>query len=280
MFFTFSKLFWMIVSPLNFIALILLLGITLYAFKYRVMARYTIGAGLIIFLVLAVLPIGPLLLHHLEQRYDRPALAQLPDDIDGIIVLGGFLKQHESHARDYLIFNSSASRFTEFLKLAQHYPDARHVISGGDGSLLQNNPSPDRLLKDYLGDIGFAPEKFTFENRSRNTFENFKYSHEKMQPGSEEKWILITSAFHMPRSLTIFCSNGWPVIPYPGAHYTPHDPSFIAFPPDVLSNYYHLDIALKEWIGIVAYRLFGKTKILLAPPSNGDTDYASPVTCS
>jgi len=116
--------------------------------------------------------------------------------------------------------------------------------------------------------LGVAPERLVLENRARNTYENARYSREVAAPDAGESWILVTSAFHMPRAVGCFRAVGWNVIPYPVAHMTTgrdHDPPPLGFNPQAGLRW--LGLGLHEWLGLVAYRLAGRTDTLFPRPA-------------
>lgn len=278
MFFSFSKIFWIIAQPLNFLAGLSFIALLLYFMLYKKAAMYLMLFVSIIFVLIGATPIAGLSLQKLENWYPRPHHTQLPDKIDGIIVLGGMLDAQTSASRDYPIYNANANRFIDFLILHKKYPDAKAVITGGQGALFQADTTPNSFLRQTLQNLGYSPDEFIFEDMSKNTYENMVESKNLIKPKQGESWILVTSAFHMPRAVAVFCSNGWPVIPYPAGHHTSKRKSG-SLSLGVLDQFYKLHIALREGIGIVAYRLFDKTFITFPPKNKKDSSHVSAISC-
>jgi uncharacterized SAM-binding protein YcdF (DUF218 family) len=83
-----------------------------------------------------------------------------------------------------------------------------------------------------------------------------------VKPKAGEVWLLITTAWHMPRSIGLFCQTGWPMLPYPVDHYTVPDRGFV-LEWDFAKNLNDLDMAAKEWLGLLAYYAAGKTPEIL-----------------
>lgn len=221
------------------------------------MGRVMLTSGIFLLLVLGVFPTGINLLTYWENR--APLLTDLPKKVDGIIVLGGSVSVRISELRGQVQLNENAPRISEMLVLAKKYPRAKIIFSGGDGNLFHISSSESAELKNLLKNMGFDTSRIIFEDKSRNTFENMEYSRELVKPKTGEKWILVTSAFHMPRSVAIFNSNGWKVIPYPAGYLT--EGNYRYWPTlDVLGNIYKLQVAVKEIVGIMAYRLTGRIK--------------------
>lgn len=254
MFFTASKLLWIIVSPLTLITL--LIGVGAIARKYKA-GRIGMGAGISLLMILGFLPIGHNMMVYLENKY--PPMQDFPAKVDGILVLGGSINLKTSIARHQVQLNENAPRITEMLYLSKLYPDAKLVFTGGDGNLLKSSSNESIELYSLLKDIGFSPSRIIFEGESRNTFENMQFSKKLINPQPEEVWILVTSAFHMPRSMAIFDTNGWKVVAYPAGYLT--NGQYRLTPDlDVLGNMYKFQVAAKEFVGIMAYTLTGRIK--------------------
>lgn len=258
MFFVISKIVWALISPLNLILLLLLAGAGLSFFCRR--AGITL-AGLSIFLLffIGIAPMGSNLLASLENSYASPS--GLPKEISGIIILGGTFDAELTAARNSLAVNDSMERVMEGLRLARRYPLAITVFSGGEGRMfLQGRPETREIMR-WLGRAGYNPDDFLFEDKSRNTWENVAFTRDMLNPGAQEVWIVVTSAYHMPRAMKVFRLLDWPgtIIPWPVDYRT--DGKMRWFPDrfDVAGNFYKTDLAIHEFAGIFAYELRGKT---------------------
>lgn len=109
-------------------------------------------------------------------------------------------------------------------------------------------------------------DRLILEERSRNTRENARFSAELANPKPGERWLLVTSAWHMPRAVGCFRRAGFPVTAYPVDYRTagPRDATrFNTFASDGLLEF---DLAVKEWIGLVAYKLAGYTDAWMPGP--------------
>jgi uncharacterized SAM-binding protein YcdF (DUF218 family) len=108
-----------------------------------------------------------------------------------------------------------------------------------------------------MTDIGVPVERVTFEDKSRTTFENAAAATELMKPKPDENWLLVTSAYHMPRAMACFRKDGWRVFAAPTDYLTP---GFFLFKPEfkLAEHLIQMQIALHEYIGLVAYNLMGK----------------------
>jgi uncharacterized SAM-binding protein YcdF (DUF218 family) len=139
----------------------------------------------------------------------------------------------------------------------RQYPKAKHVFTGGSGSLRQQQHKHSLVAKKMLQEQGLDSSKVIFEEQSRNTYENAKLSYAMVKPEPGENWILITTAWHMPRAIGVFNNTGWPVIAYPVDHYTNPD-QLLRLNFSFSGNLSTLNIAIKEWVGLAAYWLTGK----------------------
>ncbi len=202
-------------------------------------------------------PVGQWLVRPLESFTSLPSSDTAPD---GIIVLGGaWLTDQVAYWRQWEL-NQAAERELAFMVLARRYPDAKLVFTGGSGKLLSPDLSEASIARQLYQDMGLNLDRITFENRSRNTHENGVYSRELMQPNPSETWWLITSAYHMPRSLGVFCQLGWSVEPYPVDHFS----AGLSWVPkwSLSDHLWELDRVTQEWIGLLVYRLTGKTSAM------------------
>lgn len=211
-------------------------------------------------LAIGLFPVNEWLLFPLENRF--PANPLLPNRVDGIIVLSGSERLGYSSAWGQPELNNGAERDLAFLVLARRFPDAKLAFSGGSGSMVYQRYKAATVAEALFEQHGLARSRVIFEPDSRNTYENVVNSKVLLKPTRGEKWLLITSAFHMPRSVGLFCKAGWPVLPYPVDHNTWRG-NLLRIDYDPGTHLAELEIAIHEWIGLVAYYLTGKTSSLL-----------------
>lgn len=262
MFFIVSKIFWFLASPLHFS--LICLGVGLAA-----ASRWSFGMALAIFgaALLALMsfsPLGSLLLRPLEDRFPRQSEIRTPPK--GIIVLGGALDERISRARGQVALNDAAERLTEAAALARLFPDAVLVFSGGSGSLLDGSIKEAEAAHKFWSQLGVPERQMVFENSSRNTYENAVFTQKLVRPRDDENWLLITSAFHMPRSMGIFRALGMNPTAYPVDYRTFGNLDDLRPLADGSLAIRNVEIALREWFGLVAYRLDGKTNALFPAP--------------
>ncbi|MDV7141422.1 YdcF family protein [Tropicimonas sp. TH_r6] len=261
LFFVLSKLVWAVLRPETWIPLGLLV-IAILVRRKALTAAYRCTLALLVFvLAIGTFPIGSLLLTRLEKAHaPNPTLER----VDGIIVLGG-AEWISLHGQPQ--FNSGAERFTEAMALAIRYPDAKVVFTGGSGLLRDLGTVPGHSADTaelFFRGQGLEPERLLLESASRNTAENAARSLELVSPGSDERWILVTSAMHMPRAMRSFERAGWSgLVAWPVDYRGLSDEGDgwswrenIAW--NFAENLDHLNIATKEYVGALAYDLTGR----------------------
>ncbi|HYH37824.1 MAG TPA: YdcF family protein [Azospirillum sp.] len=263
--FILSKVLWGLVQPGNALVLLLAFG-TALLFSRRESRRRTgrriVAAAALGFLVLTTLPVGTWAIRPLEERFSKPVL---PKHADGIIVLGGALNPPVAAERGEPSLNDAAERILATAELGLRYPNARVVFTGGSGSLFGGRYREGEVMRGALDQVGFDTGRVLFENESRNTWENALLSRDLVEPKPGETWILITSGWHMPRSVGIFRRVGWDVLPYPVDYRSRPGPRpYVIFELD--GNLDKLSWAVREWIGLVAYRLMDRTDALFPAP--------------
>ena len=260
LFFYASKIIWALLSPATLIYLLLMLGIALVYCRKIDLAKILLGAAAVLLTLIAILPLGLWLASPLENRF--PANPQLPDNIDGIILLGGAIDPLKSYIWNQPEFGDAADRYIAFIELAKNYPDAELIFTGGAGSLLDQEYKEADVALYFLESMGIERSRLEMERDSRNTYENAVNSKALVKPRPGENWILVTSATHMPRSMGVFCQQDWAVIPYPVDHATsPGRQMRLSF--NLAENLAALNYHAREWAGLLAYFVSGKTSAFL-----------------
>jgi uncharacterized SAM-binding protein YcdF (DUF218 family) len=194
----------------------------------------TVACGL---LIGTFTPIGLVLTMPLEYRFPfSPPDPQASPD--GIILLGG----------------GGIGGIDAMSTLSKDYPKAQLIVTG------LTDPYDEYLLMIFAR-LGGDPARIYRESRPRTTSEDALYAAALLKPKPSERWLLVTSALHMPRAVGCFRTAGFHVEPYPVEFRTDQAHPFTTFAPgsEALNR---LDMAAKEWIGLVAYRLTGKTDAL------------------
>jgi len=264
-FFIASKIIWALISPDGIIVLLGLSAWLALRFGWLRLSRRLLSCCALLLLIIGFLPVGEWLISPLEHRF--ASNAALPAQVDGIIVLGGAISPSKSEAWQQVELNSSADRLTNFLYLANLYPSAQLVFTGGNGTVGDQEFKEAAMARVLFSQLGLAEAAIIYESESRNTFENVRNTKALVNPGPDETWLLVTSAFHMPRSVAVFCQQNWRVHPYPVDHYSMPDNLFriqFAF----AANLNLLTQATREWVGLAAYRISGKTNQFLPSDQN------------
>jgi uncharacterized SAM-binding protein YcdF (DUF218 family) len=214
-----------------------------------------------------VLPLGNWMVMPLEQRFAQAADPADGGTITGIIMLGGFEDGWVSKGRGGVSLNEAAERLTEGARLALKHPQAKVVFTGGVGGLLSGGTDAAGPVGQLLQDWGIAADRIVLEGKSRNTHENAMFTRDLVQPKPGERWVLVTSAYHMPRAMGVFRHAGFPVVPYPTDYRTHSSVDGLRLFERVGAGLERTDLAFKEWVGLAAYRLTGRTDELFPGPN-------------
>lgn len=262
MFFVLSKVVWFVFSPVNFVILLTGLSALLAFTRFARPARWL---GLFAVVMLALMAFSPLpraVIRPLEDRFPQQDAAKGP--VTGIVVLGGAV----GLARGDVVLNASASRMTKAVELARLHPQAKIVFTGGAANLISEATTTEADgAKRLMEGLGLEPGRLILEDKSRNTLENAVFTRRLVAPQPGERWLLVTSAWHMPRAMGVFRKAGFAVEAFPVDYWSQGKPA------DFIRPYSRapraLDIAdnsFKEWVGLVAYRLAGYTDTLFPGP--------------
>ena len=263
MFYLLSKLFWLLLQPTVACQLMIAAGLAGWP-RFRPWGRRLAITGLALLALLSVSPLGNILIYPLEQRFAGVAKPEATASFAGIIMLGGFEDATVSRQRHALTVSDSAERLFEGLLLARRLPSAKVIFTGGSADPAELGGS--QAVGQYLLDSGVTPDRIVLESKSRSTYENALLLKAILQPKPGDRYVLVTSAFHMPRSVGVFRAVGFDVLPDPVDYRTAGIESLWApytFPVDGLRN---AEYAIKEWVGLLAYRLSGRTKELWPGP--------------
>lgn len=255
--FLISKIVGALFAPATLLALVLFAALLWQTRRPRLVRGLLVVAFTFV-VALSLAPVGHWLLWPLETRFPAPTSAQLAH-VDGIIVLGGAVNAYESTLVGQPDLNDAAERMTSFVALARRYPDAKLVWSGGSGYAWgrSHGVSESVPAQALFESLGLPAARVIYERESRNTWENAVYSKAHAQPKPGETWLLVTSAWHMPRSVGIFRQVGWTVVPYP-VDYLGADPgAWGKF--EAARELANASLAANEWLGLASYHLLGRT---------------------
>lgn len=257
LFFIASKLIGALLRPDTWIVLALAVIVLALVMNRRRLALWAGGVSLGLLVALAILPLGDLLLQPIERTY--PAHPPL-DRVDGIIVLGGGENARASAYWSQMQLNEGGERYTAALALARRFPEARLLFTGGSGALRDlagAETSEANMAGRFFLDQGVSPGRLLLEGQSRNTAENARLSLALAAPKPGETWVLVTSAFHMPRALRSFEAAGWTgLVAWPVDYRTSAFADGIGW--NLTRNLLVLNTAIREQVGQIAYRLLGR----------------------
>ncbi|HEY9017133.1 YdcF family protein [Thiomicrospira sp.] len=261
-FFVLSKLGWMILSPGNLLIISFILGTALVYFKVYSVAKWILIPTAFVSALVLAYPVGDWLIQPLEKRFAKPYL--MPEKVDGIIILGGGEDLKRSLSWGVAELGLGGDRYVATKYLADLYPDVPVIFTGGSGSIyLQDSGREASISADLFQQMGLDSQRLILESNSRNTFENFGNIQPITRPGGQ--YLLVTSAFHMPRSVGIARQFGLDVIPYPVDYRSNHaDYRHVDF--DLFDHLKTLESGWREWIGLSVYYWTGKTSAWFPAP--------------
>ena len=209
-----------------------------------------------------LIPLGPWGLTFLENRF--PKTIHIEDDVVGAILLGGSFDRPVSAARGMLSYTPAAGRFNAFVDLAKNNPHLKLVFTGG-GAPVHGAESEARIAQKLFQAMGLDPSTILFEEASRDTVQNARLSYDLVKPKVGEKWLLVTSALHMPRAVGLFESAGWSIVPYPVDYHTTGVHSYL---PNLswVKAFYSWHYAAREFVAMTNNYLNGHSHVWIPKP--------------
>lgn len=256
-----GKLAFLLLRPSNLLLVLALAGVAGVAIRRRWGVRLMIVAVLLM-TACTLLPVGLWLSMPLEDRFHGPGgdLGR----VDGIVVLGGGVDGMLSRARGQPSFRESMERFAAIPELARRFPAARIVFTGGTPwTAGADGWTEARVVGQFLAAQGLPEGRVALEDRARSTRENAQFALPLADPRPGERWLLVTSAMHMPRSVGVFRRAGWPELtPWPVDYRTTGSWAEVSGS-SLAGRLSELDDAAYEWYGLAYYWLLGYTDALL-----------------
>jgi uncharacterized SAM-binding protein YcdF (DUF218 family) len=264
MFFILSKIIGFFALPSDIAATFAALGVVLLFTRFKRIGRALAAIGVVLLIVAGLTPLGNALILPLEQRF--PPWDASHGAPNGLIVLGGAIGPEVSAARGTPALNEAAERITTAVALARRYPAARIIYSSGNASLVLAGGIEADYAADLFESLGIPRGRIELERRSRNTIENAEFSKAIAAPKPGERWLLVTSAYHMPRAIGAFRRVGFAVEACPVDWRTRGPIDLAVFFESVSAGLARTDTAIHEWIGLAAYRLTGRSSDLFPAP--------------
>lgn len=264
MFFALSKTLGIVLLPTNLLIGTGFLGALLLATRFARLGRGLLIASIALLALCGFSPLGNWLLYPLESRF--PPWDAARGAPDGIVVLGGSIEPDISIAHGVAVVRASADRLIAAAALARRYPTARIVFTGGSGNLLSNDAREADYAAELFESLGIPRSRLTMERRARNTQENAEFAKALAAPKGGERWLLLTSAYHMPRAVGLFRKAGFAVEPYPVDWRVAGAADLLTLRVLAVDGLGRVDTGSREWMGLAAYWLSGKTSEFFPGP--------------
>ena len=266
MFYALSKILWFLLQPSSLIAAAVVLGALLTFTAWRRTARGLLLGAAMALLVGGLMPVGDVLLRPLEDRFPRAELERDPGRFAGVIVLGGAEDNRAMGRRELAALNEAAERYTEGVALSRRLPAVRLVFTGGSGAILRDEPPEAAAAGRLFEALGVPVERIVLESQSRDTWENALFTHRLLQPKPGERWLLVTSAWHMPRAVGCFRKAGFEVEAWPVDYRTPDRFALSRLHASIPEGLRRIDFVTREYAGLVGYYLGGRSSALFPGP--------------
>jgi uncharacterized SAM-binding protein YcdF (DUF218 family) len=239
-----SKVLAPLLDPGNVLAVAILCVLIFCAVSGSKLGRMIAAVSAVILVLVTLLPIGKWSLAPLENRFAPPRL--IPARIDGLLLLGGGESPALHAVRGTAAVVESEGRYVAARTLMERYPGARLVFSGTEAS----------VAKPLVSQLGIDRRRTFFEEKARSTWENLVFAQIMVEPKPAEVWLLVAHAYQMPRAIGVARKLGWQLVPWPVDYYTGDTPGIgLQF----TDNLYKLGFSGHEWLGLVAYRILGRT---------------------
>jgi uncharacterized SAM-binding protein YcdF (DUF218 family) len=264
LFFVLSKTLGQMLLPTNFLIGAGVLGAILLATRFASLGRKLMVASVVLFAICGFSPLGNWVLYSLESRF--PPWDATRGAPDGIVVLGGSIDPDLSIAHGVPVVRAAADRMIAAVALARRYPKARVIFTGGSSNLISNDAREADYVAQVFESLGIPRERLEIDRRARNTQENAEFAKAIAAQKNGERWLLVTSAYHMPRSVGLFRKVGFAVEPYPVDWRVGGRADLLKFWTFSVEGLGSVDVAIREWIGLVAYWISGKTSEFFPGP--------------
>jgi uncharacterized SAM-binding protein YcdF (DUF218 family) len=264
LFFILSKTIGVLLLPTNALIGLGLFGVILLATRFAPLGRKLLVVSVVLLAICGFSPLGYAVVYPLESRF--PPWDATRGAPDGIIILGGPIDTDVSAAHNAPVTRYGTDRLIAGAALAARYPNTKIVFTGGSANLMSNDAKEADYAAEILTSLGIPKSRLIMERLSRNTYENAEFSKALVAPKAGERWLLVTSAYHMPRSVGLFRKAGFTIEPYPVDWRVSGRADLLTFTNIFSEGLSRTDTGFREWIGLVAYRLAGRTDALLPGP--------------
>ena len=264
MFLATSKIAWLFIDPPTFLLFLACYGLLAWRAGRRWMGRALLAVPVLLLAAMSFLPMGEMLMAGLENRF--PPYADDGAGVNGLIVLGGAIDPALYIAHPGSGLSGAVARITEAARLARQYPRARVIFSGGGDLTAGAQPTEGHIARDLFAALGVGEDRLEIETASRNTYDNAVMSRAMAGPRAGERWLMLTSAFHMPRAMGAFRAANFDVRPYPVDYRVAPGEVSARFLPGAVKGLTFTSIATHEFLGMIAYRLTGRSAAFYPSP--------------
>ena len=249
-----TELAWVLLQPSTVLVALAALALVATWLRWQAVAATLLTAFLLVVAAVLLLPVGEWLGAPLETRVPT---APLPERVDGIVVLGGAVEWRVTRERGRLSLNAAGERIAAAAALAQRYPGAHLIVTGSFADAFAHDLRATPTDASLFFGPHFAGRAITYLGEARSTYEDALLALGAADPRQGETWLLVTSAWHMPRAHGTFRALGWTLTPYPVDHRTTGELR-IAPNWDVAGTLADLDRVVREWGALAVYRRSGR----------------------
>lgn len=264
MFYYVSKIVWFFLTPSNALVTLAIVGLVLMQTRWTILGWRLTASAVAGLLIAGLSPLGNALILPLEERF--PSYVDDGTPVAGVVVIGGTFDTEATNVHGQMALNETGERLVALGELARRYPDAKVIYAGGGSEFTPDMTPEATLVENTIGQLGLPPERIIYERKSLNTFENAVFAKAIAAPKPGERWLIVTSAFHMPRTMGVFRAAGFEIVPYAVDYRTAGANSLLRPFAFVGEGLRRTDIAAKEWIGLGAYYVSGRTADLFPGP--------------
>lgn len=213
-------------QPLSLV--LLFAGAAWFCFRrFPTFARTILGIAVLLLALTGWQPLSNTIAGALEDSYAAPA-GDL-SEFTGVIVLGGAILGSDGRAHGTILLGDSAERMTESARLLRQYPKFKLLFTGGDASMSATAEPEADQARIFFEAMGIESSRAMYERESVNTYENAVFSAKLAGVTKGDRWLLLTSAMHMRRSMAVFQKAGWNVTAYPVDYITSRRSSWLAY---------------------------------------------------
>jgi uncharacterized SAM-binding protein YcdF (DUF218 family) len=265
-FFYLAKVLWFLAQPSSLMVGAVIAGAALAGTAWQRLARWLLWGAVVALVICGLSPLSDAMIQPLEERFARADLERDGTAITGIIVLGGGEDSRIVGRVELAPLNEAAERYTESVVLARRLPQARLVFSGGSGVLAGAHQVEADMAGRLFAALGVGPERVTLESQSRDTYENAVFTARIVKPQPNQRWLLVTSAAHMPRAMGCFRRAGFAVEAWPVDYRTSRQLEWARWPGSIADGLKRIDAVMREYVGLAMYYVTGRTDALLPGP--------------